>query len=845
MKFSETQHIAKQQLELLVNEQLDSDLESRLISHIDQCEDCQKRLERLVENGNEWSSIHQHLVDLDEIETPDESSIRKFMELLGPTDDLEMMGRLGQYEVSAVIGAGSTGIVAKAFERTLNRFVAIKVLHPKLCDSGAARKRFDREGRAIAAVVNPHVVPVFAISEHLGHPFIVMQYMPGGSLQQRIERDGQLSAEAVVRLGLHIAEGLEAAHEQGIVHRDVKPANAMLESGADRAMVSDFGLARVNNETSMTCSGLITGTPQYMSPEQARGETLDGRSDLFSLGSTLYAACTGHSPFRAANVFGVIKRVCDQQPRSILDYNPQTPAWLVAFIEVLMSKKKESRFQSAAEVRKHLSAELAHMQSPNTVSQPARPWQSSVTKMKRTTFVLWCTVAFVLALFGGWLVARLFQGPVDQGELKKAISRLVLVEGAPLLAFDFTKQHSIPVRDGGNLVVRSYLADITVETHDKSQVEIEAVISIAATNRKQAEALFGKHLLGIDLQGNNIFSPRTDLVEGRDAFLSSCWGSVDCDLSQLPAKTIEPYLTKRNQLSISHILASNDLSNISLRVKVPRQFNLDIYTTKGKVSLPDIDGNVNVIVNDGNITLGDIVGGLNVFVEDGFLLAGNVTRNATINGRDGDLELGNIGGRAGVHGNGDLKLGDVGGSVHITTEDTTKGAHVEVGNAGRLATVSLNSGRIRIGKANGGARLKILEDGNIQVTEVREEIQASTGEGTITVESIGQINADSNITTRNGAIRIGVASDTSVAIEARSEEGKIRGSLVPEAKTIAADIELNGGGPTLKLHSIRSSIQLDEVGAKTSGTSASSDDTKAERTTPAESDNPNHQHEVK
>ena len=131
--------------------------------------------------------------------------------------------------------------------------------------------------------------------------------MPGGSLQQRITRDGQLSAEAVVRLGMHIAEGLEAAHTQGIVHRDVKPANVMLESGSDRAMVSDFGLARVTNEASMTCSGMITGTPQYMSPEQARGETLDGRSDLFSLGSTLYAACAGHPPFRAENAFGVIK----------------------------------------------------------------------------------------------------------------------------------------------------------------------------------------------------------------------------------------------------------------------------------------------------------------------------------------------------------------------------------------------------------------------------------------------------------------------------------------------------------------------------------------------------------
>ena len=796
VKFNEAQHIAKRQLELLVDEQLDSKQESQLISHIDHCKECQSQLERLVENGNDWSSIHQHLIDVDVLETPDESSIRKLLDLLGPTDHPEMLGRLGQYEVSAVIGTGSTGIVVKAFERQLNRFVAIKVLHPKLCDSGAARKRFDREGRAIAAVVNPHVVPVFAISEHLGHPFIVMQYMPGGSLQQRIARDGQLSSEEVVRLGLHIAEGLEAAHAQGIVHRDVKPANVMLEAGLDRAMVSDFGLARVNNEAAMTCSGLITGTPQYMSPEQARGETLDGRSDLFSLGSTLYAACTGHSPFRAANVFGVIKRVCDEQPRGIHEYNPQAPAWLADFIEVLMKKKKEERFQSAAEIRHCLSAEIAHMQAPNTVAQPARPWQGSVHETKRRTRVLWAALVVAFAILAGWLVANPFSGMAPQSEseaqsngasqdddLTKAITRLVVHEGAPLRAFDFVKEHSFPVLADGSLLLRSEIGNIEVETHDELRVDIKAVISIAAANRKQAEALLRKHDFIKDIKGN-------DLVEGRDACLTSEWGFVEADVNRFSAETIKRYSSNNNQLSISRILGNNDQSYISFRIKVPRRFNVEVFNADGNITLPNINGKIKTVVNDGNITIGNTDGDLDIYLEDGFLLAGDVTGDVTFKGEDGDVTL-----------------GDIGGAVNISTED----AKIEIKKAKEFATVKLEDGEIKFGIASKGARLEIVQDGDIHLTELAGKIQASTDEGKITVERLGQIDTDSSITTMEGAIRIGVVVQTSIDIEAKSEKGKVRGSLVTEPKANVADIELHGGGPTLSLQNKRGAIQLDEI----------------------------------
>src|SRR5262249_42963578 len=149
----------------------------------------------------------------------------------------------------------------------------------------------------------------------------VMQYVAGRSLQERIDRDGPLELEAILRIGMQAAAGLAAAHAQGLVHRDVKPANILLENGIERVKITDFGLARAVDDASMTQSGVVAGTPQYMAPEQARAESVDHRADLFSLGSVIYAMCTGRSPFRAETTVAVLKRVCDDTPRPIREVN--------------------------------------------------------------------------------------------------------------------------------------------------------------------------------------------------------------------------------------------------------------------------------------------------------------------------------------------------------------------------------------------------------------------------------------------------------------------------------------------------------------------------------------------
>ena len=254
------------------------------------------------------------------------------------------MGRLGTYEVIGVLGRGGMGVVLKAFDPALNRNIAIKVLSAALASCGAARRRFLREARAAAAVVHEHVVSVFAVEEIAGLPILVMEYVPGRSLQDRLDKTGPLTLPEILRIGMQTASGLAAAHAQGLVHRDVKPANILLEKGVERVRLSDFGLARAAADAAVTQSGVIAGTPHYMAPEQARGETSDHRSDLFSLGSTLYTIARPSAvPCRVA-----ARRAAARQRRPsapLREINHEVPEWLEAIIAKLHAKDPSERIR--------------------------------------------------------------------------------------------------------------------------------------------------------------------------------------------------------------------------------------------------------------------------------------------------------------------------------------------------------------------------------------------------------------------------------------------------------------------------------------------------------------------
>src|SRR5262249_47990163 len=210
--------------------------------------------------------------------------------------------------------------------------------------SVSARRRFSREGRATAGIDHPNVVTVHAVEDQGPRPYLVMEYVPGPSLAQRLQGSGPLPIPEVVRIGAEGAAGLAAAHEGGLIHRDVKPGNILLESPGDRVKITDFGLVQEEGGGASQ-SQLLVGTPLYMSPEQARGETVDQRCDLFSLGSVLYALCTGRPPFRAAGSMAVLKRVCEETPTPVRDGNPGIPDWLAAVIAKLHAKDPAQRYR--------------------------------------------------------------------------------------------------------------------------------------------------------------------------------------------------------------------------------------------------------------------------------------------------------------------------------------------------------------------------------------------------------------------------------------------------------------------------------------------------------------------
>ncbi len=308
------------------------------------------------------------------------------LDFLEPSHKPGVLGRLGHYQVLEVVGRGGMGVVLKAFDDVLHRVVAIKVMAPPLASSAHARKRFIREARAAAGVTHEHVVTIHAVEEAGSLPYIVMQYVHGLSLQERIERSGPLELKEVLRIGLQTAAGLSAAHALGLVHRDIKPANILLENGVERVKITDFGLARAADDASLTQSGVVAGTPQYMAPEQAAGEAVDQRADLFSLGSVLYAACTGRPPFRGRHTLAVLRRVCEEQAHPIRELNPDIPEWLCRIIAHLHAKDPAERFQSAREIADLLGEHLSGLHQPErepVSTQPPRPPRSADPRARR------------------------------------------------------------------------------------------------------------------------------------------------------------------------------------------------------------------------------------------------------------------------------------------------------------------------------------------------------------------------------------------------------------------------------------------------------------------------------
>jgi serine/threonine protein kinase/predicted esterase len=379
-------HCASTTVQKFLNGQLDLSQEASLVEHLDACDDCRHAMEAMVAPSGGWSEMKSLLetgsatydlssdfsTSVAEVGIPTYAQDMARYVKLHPSDDPSKMGRMGTMEIIGVVGRGGMGIVFKAHDTVLSRIVAIKVLDPMIANLESARKRFARESRAMASISHEHIVPVYAVDEHRQLPYLVMEYVPGGTLENRLAQ-GPMDAIEITRSVLQIAKGLEAAHRVGIIHRDIKPSNILLDSGTERIRVADFGLARGLDDLAATRSFTLVGTPQFMSPEQVRGDTCDARSDLFSLGSLMFALCTGNSPFQADGVYATMQRIVNDTPFSIANYRNDLPDWMLSMTDRLLAKEPCNRFQSAEEVVVALEQELSLLQGPSRES-PSRPW---------------------------------------------------------------------------------------------------------------------------------------------------------------------------------------------------------------------------------------------------------------------------------------------------------------------------------------------------------------------------------------------------------------------------------------------------------------------------------------
>ena len=367
---------------------LPNDEEQELQAHVSNCLRCATQLEsitcaQLAALGAmnlgpatlETSPVVQKLIDLAQsgLVAAHEITEAAAQAALEAPANAGTIGRFAGYDLLEVAGSGGMGVVFKAHDPTLHRTVALKVLPPTRPWDEESAERFLREARTIAAIQHDNVVAIYTAGREKGLPYLVMPFHAAGTLEQWLQQTQQAEAADVVRVGIQLARALEVTHAKGVLHRDIKPSNVLLEPGLERVRLADFGLAQLHGVPALagqlpglsakpetahippakagtSSFRMIAGTPHYMSPEQARGATIDARSDLFGLGAVLYHLATGQTVYEGQSPREVLQAAAQGKPRPVREVNPEVAPGLATIIDRMLSTRPEQRFAAAAEV---------------------------------------------------------------------------------------------------------------------------------------------------------------------------------------------------------------------------------------------------------------------------------------------------------------------------------------------------------------------------------------------------------------------------------------------------------------------------------------------------------------
>src|ERR1700681_1485412 len=323
--------------------------------------------------------------------------------------------RLGPYEILSSIGVGGMGEVYKARDTRLNRIVAIKVLPTHLADRSELRERFEREAKTMASLNHPHICTLFDIGQQDGIDYLVMEYIEGETLAQRLLK-GSLPLEQVLQYAIEVADALDKAHRKGVTHRDLKPGNIMLTKSGTKLL--DFGLAKLKQEVApanvqlsqlptmndpLTAQGTILGTLQYMAPEQVEGKEVDARTDIFAFGAVVYEMATGKKCFEGKSQASLIVAILEREPPAMSSLQPMTPPALDRVVKKCLAKEPERRWQAASDVcdeLKWIAESGSRAEEAGRVPAGSRKWERASWLLAATFFLL------TVAGGAGWWQAR-------------------------------------------------------------------------------------------------------------------------------------------------------------------------------------------------------------------------------------------------------------------------------------------------------------------------------------------------------------------------------------------------------------------------------------------------------